>query len=137
MLECSQTLEGKIDTNFTQKHYLRMAKQLIHALSIQRLASGDIFAPIGVKPAALRDGLCLYDPNVAGLGGEPSEDLVSTVQTVLREILKTVNSQFISVNQENGQYYLDLKKTDDYDAYIDRKAETLSKDQLDRYYYKR
>jgi len=135
VLECSQTLEGKIDTNFTQKHYLRMAKQLIHALSIQRLASGDIFAPIGIKPAALRDGLCLYDPAVAGLGGEPSEDLLSTVQTVLREILKTVNRQFISVNEENGQYYLDLKKTDDYDAYIDRKAETLSKDQLDRYYY--
>ena len=112
-----------------------MAKQLIHALSIQRLTSGDIFAPIGIKPSALRDGLCLYDPAVAGLGGEPSEDLLSTVQTVLREILKTVNRQFISVNEENGQYYLDLKKTDDYDAYIDRRAETLSKDLLDRYYY--
>ena len=135
VLECSQTLEGKIETNFTQKHYKGMAKQLIHALSIQRLASGDIFTPIGVKAEALRDGLCLYDPAVAELGGEPSEDLLATVQTVLREIVKTVNSQFISVNAENGQYYLDLKKTDDYDAYIDRRAESLSKDQLDRYYY--
>lgn len=135
VLECSQTLEGKIDTNFTQKHYLRMAKQLIHALSIQRLASGDIFAPIGIKPEALRDGLCLYDPAVAELGGEPSEDLLVTIQTVLKEIVRTVNSQFISVNPENGQYYLDLKKTDDYDAYIERRAETLSKDLLDRYYF--
>lgn len=135
VLECSQTLEAKIETNFPLKAYRPMAYRLIHALSIQRLASGDILAPVGVKPEALRDGLCLYDAGVAELGGEPSEDLLATVQTVLREILKTVNRQFISVNEENGQYYLDLKKTDDYDAYIERKADTLSKDLLDRYYY--
>ena len=135
VLECSQVLESKVNTNFSLKVYQPMAVKLIHALSVQRLASGNIYSPVGVKPEALRDGLCLYNPGVADLGGEPAEDLLTTVHTVLREILKTVNRQFISVNQENDQYYLDLKKTDDYDAYIERKAETLSKDQLDRYYY--
>ncbi|MFH0960728.1 MAG: DUF6079 family protein, partial [Pseudomonadota bacterium] len=33
------------------------------------------------------------------------------------------------------QYYLDLKKSDDYDANIEKRAETLEKSQLDRYYY--
>ncbi|MGC8604475.1 MAG: DUF6079 family protein, partial [Desulfomonilaceae bacterium] len=69
------------------------------------------------------------------LGGEPSDDLLSLVQTVLREIHRTVSGQFISSNPDNRQYYLDLKKADDYDANIKKRAETLEKIQLDRYYY--
>ncbi|NCC86101.1 MAG: ATP-binding protein, partial [Clostridia bacterium] len=57
------------------------------------------------------------------------------VETVLREIHKTVSGQFISSNQDNRQYYLDLKKTDDYDALIEKRAESLNASQLDRYYY--
>lgn len=135
VLECSQTLDAKVKTNFPLKPYSRMAERLIHALSIQRLASGDIYAPVGVKAEALRDGLCLYDAGVAELGGDPAEDLLATIQTVLREILKTVNRQFITLDEQTAQYFLDLKKTDDYDAYVEKKADTLSKDQLDTYYY--
>ena len=53
----------------------------------------------------------------------------------LGQIKSTVNGQFISQNQENGQFYLDLKKTEDYDALIEKRAETLDSTQLDRYYY--
>src|SRR5208337_1349235 len=48
---------------------------------------------------------------------------------------KTVSGQFISSNPENRQYYLDLKKTDDFDALIEKRAESLDSSQLDRYYY--
>ena len=38
------------------------------------------------------------------------------METVLKEIQKTVSGQFISSNPDNRQFYLDLKKTDDFDA---------------------
>ena len=52
-----------------------------------------------------------------------------------RQIHKTVSGQFISSNPDNQQYYLDLKKTEDYDAIIEDRAESLDKAQLDFYYY--
>ncbi|NLH00270.1 MAG: ATP-binding protein, partial [Chloroflexi bacterium] len=45
------------------------------------------------------------------------------------------SGQFISSNPDNRQYYLDLKKTDDFDALIEKRAESLDSSQLDRYYY--
>ena len=90
---------------------------------------------MGPTPEELRDGLCLYDPTVAELGGDPADDLLSQVETVLREIHKTVSGQFISSNPDNRQYYLDLKKTDDYDSLIEKRAESLDDDELDRYYF--
>ena len=54
---------------------------------------------------------------------------------MLREIHKTVSGQFISSNPDNRQFYLDLKKTDDFDALIEKRAESLDSSQLDRYYY--
>jgi len=42
--------------------------------------------------------------DIETLDGNPAENLLSLVETVLREILKTVNRQFISHNAENGQY---------------------------------
>jgi Family of unknown function (DUF6079) len=80
----------------------------------------------------LRDSLCLYQPGIEELGGIPSEDLLSQIETVLREIHKTVNGQFISSNPDNHQFYLNLKKTEDFDALIDKRAESIQ-DQLDRY----
>jgi hypothetical protein len=57
------------------------------------------------------------------------------VEKVLKDILQTVNGQFISVNPENGQYYLDLKKDIDFDALIEKRADTLAGTPLDRYYF--
>jgi hypothetical protein len=121
--------------SFTRPAYKPMALQIIHGLSVHRLTTGDIHAPIGATAEELRDTLCLYQPGIGELGGDPADDLLSQVETVLREIHKTVSGQFISSNPENRQYYLDLKKTDDYDALIEKRAETLDDSQLDRYYY--
>lgn len=135
VIDCCQVLESRIQQAFTRPAYKPMALRLIHALSVHRLTTGDIYAPLGATAGELRDGLCLYQPGIEDLGGDPADDLLSQVETVLREIHKTVSGQFISSNPDNRQFYLDLKKTDDFDALIDKRAESLDASQLDRYYY--
>ena len=135
VIDCSQVLESRVQQAFTRPAYKPMALRLIHALSVHRLTTGDIDAPLGATATELRDGLCLYQPGIEELGGDPADDLLSQVETVLREIHKTVSGQFISSNPDNQQFYLDLKKTDDFDALIEKRAESLDSFQLDRYYY--
>ena len=135
VIDCSQVLESRIQQAFTRPAYKPMALRLIHALSVHRLTTGDIYTTLGATPKELRDALCLYQPGIEELGGDPADDLLSQVETVLREIHKTVSGQFISANPNNRQYYLDLKKTDDFDALIEKRAESLDTSQLDRYYY--
>jgi len=135
VIDCSQVLESRIQQAFTRPVYKPMALRIIQGLSVHRLTTGDIYAPLGATAEELRDGLCLFQPGIEELGGDPADDLLSQVETVLREIHKTVSGQFISSNPDNRQYYLDLKKTDDFDALIEKRAESLDSSQLDRYYY--
>ncbi|MCL6590794.1 MAG: DUF6079 family protein [Firmicutes bacterium] len=135
VIECSEVLESRIRQAFTRPAYKKMAVRIIHALSVHRLTTGDIYAKLGATPEELRDSLCLYQPGLEELGGVPADDLLTQVETVLREIHRTVSGQFISENPDNRQYYLDLKKTDDFDALIEKRAESLDASMLDRYYY--
>ncbi len=135
VIDCSQVLESRIRQAFTRPAYRPLALRLVHALSVHRLTTGDIYAPLGATAKELRDGLCLYQPGIEELGGNPADDLLTQVETVLREIHKTVSGQFISSNPDNRQYFLDLKKTDDFDALIEIRAESLDYSQLDRSYY--
>ncbi len=135
VIDCCQVLEARIQQAFTRPTYRPMAMQVIHALSVHRLTTGDIYATLGATARELRDGLCLYQPGVEDLGGDPADDLLSQVETVLQAIHKTVSGQFISSNPDNQQYYLDLNKTEDFDALIERRAESLDTSQLDRFYY--
>ena len=135
VIDCSQVLESRIQQAFTRPAYKPMALRLIHALSVHRLTTGDIYATLGATAEELRDGLCLYQPGIEDLGGDPADDLLSHVGTVLREIHKTVSGQFISSNPANRQFYLDLQKTDDFDALIEKRSESLDASQIDRYYY--
>ncbi|MBN1247678.1 MAG: ATP-binding protein [Anaerolineae bacterium] len=131
VIDKSRVLEDRVRNAFTRPQYSPVALRIIHALSVHRLTTGDIYAPLGATPEELRDGLCLYLPM-------PERDaafLRSTIEVVLREILRTVSGQFISLNADNGQYYLDLRKDIDFDAQIAQRAETLDDDQLDRYYF--
>lgn len=131
VIEKSQVLESRVQQAFTRPQYKPVALRIIHALSVHRLTTGDIYSPLGVTAEELRDDLCLFLP----LPEEDADFLKTTVESVLREILRTVSGQFISFNQENGQYYLDLKKDIDFDSLIEQKAETLNETQLDRYYF--
>lgn len=135
VIDCSRVLEGKVQQSFSRPAYKDMALRIIHALSVHRLTTGDIYNKLGTTPTELRDQLCLFQPGIEDLGGEPADDLLSQVVTVMREIHKTVSGQFISSNPDNNQYFLDLKKIDDYDALIEKRSETLDENQLDVYYY--
>ncbi|MCH1984717.1 DUF6079 family protein [Achromobacter xylosoxidans] len=136
VLRVSEVLESRIQQAFTRPAYKPMALRVINGLAVHRLTTGgDIHIPIGPTAAELRDSLCLFQSGVEDMPGEPAENLLSMVQTVMREVLKTVNGQFISKAADSEQYYLDLKKDIDYDAQIEKRAEALSDDALDRAYY--
>jgi hypothetical protein len=135
VIDCSHVLESRVQQAFSRPAYKPMALRIIHALSVHRLTTGDIHAPIGATAQELRDALCLFQPGIEELGGVPADDLLSQVDTVLREISRTVNGQFISKAADSGQLYLDLKKDIDYDALIEKRADSLDDDKLDLGYF--
>lgn len=136
VLKVSEVLSERVSKAFTRPTYKPMALRIIDGLSVHRLTTGgDIYVPVGPTAEELRDTLCLFQPGIEDMGGEPEADLLSLVQTVLRETLKTVNGQFISKAADTEQYFLDLKKDVDYDAQIEKRADALSDDALDRAYY--
>ncbi|RJF76300.1 DUF6079 family protein [Rhodopseudomonas palustris] len=131
VIDRSGVLDARVQQAFTRPQYKPAAIRIVHALSVHRLTTSDIYAPIGATAEELRDDLCLMLP-------VPEKDagfLRTLVETVLKELLRTVSGQFLSFNKENGQYFLDLKKDVDFDSLIEKRAETLSDAQLDRYYF--
>ncbi|MBA4157055.1 MAG: ATP-binding protein [Gemmatimonadetes bacterium] len=141
VLDASTKLEELVEAGYPKGKNKALARRIVHGLSIHRLTVGNIEAPVGMTAEQLRDQLCLFDPLVAELGGDPAEDLRGEIETALRLISRTVNGQFISATERDargglgGQFYLDVRKTVDYDAQIDRRASTLSEDVFDRRYF--
>jgi hypothetical protein len=135
VMDCSQKLHSIVKQSFTRPQYKPMALRIIDGLSVQRLAVGDVRSPIGLTPEQLRDTLCLFQPGIEELGGDPADDLLTQVETVLLEVRKTVSGQFISLNDGNNQWYLDPEKTTDYDEKIKERAEYLDDEALDRAYF--
>lgn len=131
VIDKSKVLEDRVAHAFPTPQYRPVAIRIVHALSIHRLTTGDIYAPIGATSEELRDDLCLILP----LPEKDVEFLKTLVEKVLKDILTTVSGQFLSHNAANGQYYLDLKKDIDFDSLIEKKAETLGPNHLDRYYF--
>lgn len=128
VVECNKKLEGIIET--ADLNYQKpLAFRVIRALSVYRLTT-DINAPIGLTAKNLRDQLTIFLPNQLD-----DEFLLATVESVLQNIIKTVSGQFISLNKENQQYYLDIDKDIDYDSLVAEKADTLTEDRINNYYY--
>jgi hypothetical protein len=131
VIEKSNVLEGRIRNAYTRPHLLPVALRIIHALSVHRLTTSDIYVPLGATPEELRDDLCLH----VRLPETSAEFLLDQVQVALREIIRTVTGQFISYNEENGQYYLDLKKVIPFDEKISERGEFMEKSDLNRYFF--
>ena len=131
VIDKSTVLEARIQQAFTRPQYRPAALRIVHALSVHRLTMDDIYAPLGATAEELRDDLCLMLP----LPEREAGFLRTMIETVLKEILRTVSGQFLSFNKENGQYFIDLKKDVDFDSLIEKKAESLDNSQLDRYYF--
>ena len=131
VIDKSSVLEARIQQAFTRPQYRPAALRIVHALSVHRLTTDDIYASLGATAEELRDDLCLMLP----LPEREAGFLRTMVETVLKEIVRTVSGQFLSFNKENGQYFIDLKKDVDFDSLIEKKAESLDDSQLDRYYF--
>lgn len=131
VIEKSNILEGRIKNAYTRKHLLPLAIRIIHGLSVHRLTTPDVRTPLGATPEELRDQLTLY----TSLPDESAEMLLDQVEVALKEIMSTVNGQYITHNQENQQYYLDVDKDIDFEALIQKRGDFMSEDDLDRYFF--
>lgn len=130
VVEKSTVLEGRIRNAYTRPQLRPMALRIIHALSVHRLTS-ELDRPLGVTAEELRDQLCLWTP----MPEDTADFLAGMVQVALREIMRTVSGQYISLNEENGQYYLDLKKDIDFDARIDERGAMMDSADLNTYFF--
>jgi hypothetical protein len=99
----SKILQDRIENAFTRPTYKTVALRIVYALSVNRLTTGDIYTKLGVTSEELRDGLFLFHPSVAD---EDGDFLRTSIESILKEILKTVSWQFISFNDANGHYYI-------------------------------
>ena len=132
VVDKSGMLEDIVARAFPKKLYKALALQIINALSVHRLTTGDISIRAGLTSENLRDELCLY---LKGMPDQSSDTLQSVVQVTLKDIMTTVSGQFIEHNTDNGQYYLDLKKDIDYDEKITQKASVIDDERLNNYFY--
>ncbi len=133
VLDKAQVLRARVEKALPTKEYISTALRIIDALAVHRLTTDDINAPIGPSVAELRDDLTLMPP---GLPEIDAFFLATTVESIVEDIIKAVSGQFITVNEQNGQVYLDVRKDIDYDQKIEDRAESLSKDKLDEAYFR-
>lgn len=132
VIDMSEQLEDIINRSYPKKVYKPLAIQIINALSIHRLTTGDIRIKSGLTSGNLRDDLCLY---LKGMPELDSEFLQSVIQQTLKDIMTTVNWQYIVFSKENGQYYLDKDIVVPYDELIHQKASMLDDSNLNRYFF--
>ena len=120
----------KVKSGMSQPAYVSLAIRVIKGLAIHRLTVGfDV--RLGLTPKELKDSLALYVP-------VPMVDpafLEKTVESILREVTKTLGHQVIIVNPDNGQYFIDMGDYIDLDAVLQEKADTLDDDKLNHYYF--
>ena len=131
VIEKSNVLEGRIKSAYTRPMLLTMALRIIQGLSVHRLTTSDIHDPVGATTEELRDHLCLY----VRMPEESAGFLLDQVEVALREIVRTVSGQYISRNDTNGQYYLDVKKDIDFDAKIRERGDFMEESDLNRYFF--
>ncbi|MBI3979259.1 MAG: ATP-binding protein, partial [Chloroflexi bacterium] len=131
VIEKSAVLEGRIANAYTRPYLRPVALRIVQALSVLRLTTSDILVPLGATPDELRDNLCLY----LRMPEPSAEFLLDQVQVALREILRTVSGQYISCNDANGQYYLDVRKDIDFDAKIQERGEFMDESDLNRFFF--
>lgn len=134
VIETGELLVERIEQAYPTPGEKEFAKRLVAGLAIHRMAVGDIYAEMGATAAELRDSLCLYLKNIEIMPGDKSKNLENHIVTVLTKVRRTVNGQFFSKNKTNDQFYLDLKKTEDFDAHIEAKAAGLSPDSINSAY---
>lgn len=132
VVEASGKLENIINRSFRKTVYKPLAIKIIYALSVHRLTTGGLDLRYGLTAENLRDDLCLYLP----LPEKDANFLLGVVRQTLDDIIQTVSGQFIIRNEDNGQFYIDVDKTIDYDENIRQKASFAPPDELNQNFYR-
>lgn len=133
VLQRTRVLRDHVERNIEVSTDVQPALRIVDALAVHRLTTDDLDAPIGLTVDDLRDDLCLLPP------GTPELDatfIAGSIETLVQEISKAVSGQFLSINDANGQVYLDLKKDVDYEQQVNERASTLDEEELDSAYYR-
>ncbi len=104
----SKALEQKIGRSLTPPEHRPLARRLVHALSVHRLTTRDIYSKEGPTAAELCESLCLYHPDLAGKESKPAETLLSLVITVLDAMRHVAGGQHIACDPKTGRYWLPL-----------------------------
>jgi hypothetical protein len=133
VLDRAQVLRARVEKALPTKEYVSTAVRIVDALAVHRLTTGDINTPIGPSITELRDDLTLLPP---GLPELDAFFLETTIHSIVDDIVRAVSGQFITVNDQNGQVYLDVRKDIDYDQKIDERAQSLDNGKLDEAYFK-
>jgi len=133
VLDRSRVLRERVERGLRNSADIPPALRVIDGLTVHRLTTDDIYTPIGLTTDELRDDLCLLPPDTPEL--DPAF-ISSTIESIVDEIRLAVSGQFLSVNDANGQVFIDLKKTVDYEQQIEERAAALDDDALDSAYYK-
>ena len=133
VLDRAQVLRARVEKALPTKEYVSTALRIIDALAVHRLTTEDINVPIGPSVTELRDDLTLLPP---GLPELDAFFLETTVHTIVDDIVRAVSGQFITVNEQNGQIYLDVRKDIDYDQKIEERAASLDHAKLDEAYFR-
>ncbi len=132
VVEASGTLEEIVNRSFGKPFYKPLAIKIIYALSVHRLTTNGLDARFGLTAENLKDDLCLY----LQMPERNADFLLGIVRAALNDIIKTVSGQFIVRNEDNGQFFIDVDKTIDYDEKIKQKASLVAVDDLNQYFYR-
>ncbi|MFL0583699.1 DUF6079 family protein [Solibacillus silvestris] len=138
VMDKAKILKDRVQNALEKRAYKPISLRIVNALSLYRLSTSDIYDRVGLTAEELRDELFLTPPGGMDLLidlDDASDFLKTNVDAAIKEIQKTVSYQYLSANESNGQYYLDLKKDIDIESLIQQKAEKIEDDKLDRFYY--
>src|SRR5699024_1112176 len=61
--------------------------------------------------------------------------LKTTIEAAMKDLRNAASFQFISLNKDNGQYYINIDESVPVDELISQRGEGLTDSQLDSYYF--
>ena len=130
--ECMKTLMDKVNSALAANKNLPMIQSAFNALAVYRLTTPDLNTPIGLNSVELKDRLFLFVNNMPAMN---SKFIIGAIEQGMKEAMQAVSFQYVTKNESNGQFFIDINKVEPVDERIAQRAESLSSGQLNRYYF--
>src|SRR5699024_9763704 len=128
------TLKGIIQTS-VKRPYKQIAERSVNALAVFRLTTEDLNTPIGIDSETFRDKLFISNPTLLDLDDDVASFLRDTIDAAMKDLRSAASFQYISLNDENGQYYINIDEAVPVDELISQRGEMLDNSKLDSYYF--